>query len=492
MKSEIPNNQDSFDYFRQLHGEIGYVDQILQSVVYISGLPSAHLYEKIIFESGDIGYIISISQTYSEVLMLTHRDISVGSQAARTAQGITMPVGDMYLGKVTDPLGVVVNTAQVKTNESRAVDLSPEGLSSRSKIIEPLETGVPIVDLVVPLARGQRELVIGDRKTGKTSFLLQTAYYCVNNGYKCIYAAIGKRNSDIVEAISFFQRHNCLDKVEIIASTSSDPAGLIYITPFSAMTTAEYFRDRGEHVLLILDDLTNHAHTYREIMLMAKKFPGRNSYPGDIFYTHARLLERAGNFKKGSISCLPVCESIMGDLSGYIQTNLMAITDGHIFFDVEIFNEGRRPAINPYLSVTRVGEQTQRGLVRDVSRELNRFLIYYQRLKQIKHFGSEMAGDVRKFMQRGDLLMTFFDQAPDVLVPLNLSIYLLACIWIDYYKDTPTNEVKSSIATLLKAYEENEVFRNNITNMLNSYEKFKDLIAAIGQRNLVPSTILKF
>ncbi|MFC1621848.1 F0F1 ATP synthase subunit alpha [Patescibacteria group bacterium] len=346
--------------------ELGYVQLVKPPVVQVQGLPGARPRELVLFESGGIGYVLGMTNEYVEVLLLGDPRIGIGSKVARTNKNLTVPVHTSFLGQSLNPL--CEGSGPFPSDpEFRAVDVftSPE-IAKRSRITKPFLTGVTLVDLMIPLGRGQRELVVGDRKIGKTEFLLQTMLKQAKEDVICIYASIAKRKADIRNIEDFAKEEGIMDKLLMVISASTDPLGLIYITPYTAMALAEYFKDQGHDVLLILDDLTTHAKFYREISLVNNKFPGRGSYPGDIFYTHARLLERAGNFKtdKGpkSITCLVVAETVEGDISGYIQTNLMAITDGHIFFDKDYFEEGRRPAINHFLSVTRVGRQTQSRL----------------------------------------------------------------------------------------------------------------------------------
>ncbi len=352
---------------------------------------------------------------------------------------------------------------------------------TRSAITTPLETGVSIVDLVVPLARGQRELVIGDRKSGKTSFLLQTVTTQAKKGVLCIFASIGKRQSDIYHLHEHFTRVGIQDKVVIVAASSTDASGLQFLAPYSAMTIAEYFRDQGQDTLVIFDDLTAHANIYREINLLLRRFPGRSAYPGDIFYTHARLLERGGNFKVGdktaSISCLPVVQSVIGDLAAYITTNVMSMTDGHIFFDTQLFDQGRRPAVNPFLSVTRVGLQSQTGLTRDVSRQVSSFLVHYERIRQYSHFGAEVSQEVRDSLRVGDQIVAFFQQLPDQIVPMNVNLFIIALLWSRIWSDGDMNALKVTVATIIKRYAAEEQFTQAIDGMVSQSKALTDLMA---------------
>ena len=370
-----------FEEFLKKTGEVGYVDEMIHSVAYISGLPEAQAYELVVFENGDFGEIISLGEHHLEVVPFSKTSFPLGSRVARTNAFLQVGASKNLLGKSIDPLGNVLEYLdgdKASTQDGatyRRIDQRAPGVLERKKTDRPLETGVALVDLVIPLGKGQRQLVVGDRKTGKTNFLVQAIFNQAKQGTVCIYAAIGKKRIETKRALEVLKSKGIVDNLITVATSPADSPGLIFATPYTAMSIAEYFRDQGHDALVILDDLTAHAKYYREISLLAKRFPGRSSYPGDIFYIHSRLLERAGNFKTGSISVLAIAELIFGDLSGYIQTNLMSMTDGHIYFDTDFYNQGRRPAINPFLSVTRVGFQAQTPLVRDLSRTLSSYMV---------------------------------------------------------------------------------------------------------------------
>jgi F-type H+-transporting ATPase subunit alpha len=470
-----------FDYYLEKNKEIGYIEQVLHSIVYVGGLPSAKHSELVLFESGSVGQVINLEEGHVEILRLSKNKVRVGDKVARTNEVLKSPVGEGLLDQVIDPLGNLFfegQGASLKTTEDqRPIDVAPPGIETRSAIVEPLETGVALVDMVVPLGKGQRELVIGDRKTGKTMLLTQAVLTQAARGAICIYAAIGKRKFDIKQIVELFEAQGVSSNVVIVASTSSDPAGLVYLTPYTAMTIAEHFRDQKKDVLVVMDDLTTHAKYYREITLLARRFPGRSSYPGDIFYTHSKLLERAGNFKEGSISCLPVAETVLGDLSGYIQTNIMAMTDGHIFFDSEFANLGRRPAINPFLSVTRVGHQAQSPFMRDLSRELSSFLVRHKKLRDFLHFGAELGENVRRVLDTGDKLIAIFNQPPNLVIPINANVIVIISLWAGFWKDIPVSETKKQAMKLIDVYRSDENFRNQVDNLINTE---KDLVGAVN------------
>jgi len=473
-----------YDYKTSLekNGEIGVVDQVLHSIVYASGLPKLRLNEIVVFERGQIGLTISLSKEVSQILVLSHEGVKVGDKIARTGESFLLDISEDVLGKVLDSLGNPLNGVKFRAGDKRKVDIAPPLLKNRRLVVEPLETGVPLVDLLIPIGRGQRELIIGDRKTGKTQFFIKTIANQARRGNVCIYASIGKRISEIKEMLNAVEAMEANNNTVIVATSASDAPGLIYMTPYTAMAVAEYFRDRGRHVVLILDDLTNHAVYYREISLLARRFPGRSSYPGDIFYIHSKLLERAGNFPNGSITVFPVAESIMGDISGYIQTNLMSITDGHIFFDAELAALGRRPAINPFLSVTRVGQQAQSPLVRQLSHELSSFLVTLERLREFEHFGAELSEEIIQKLALGDRILEFFDQPRDV-VPINMSVLVMAMIWIGSWKNQKKEDVKVKWGKMIDEYNTGGTFKKKIDDLISKTDTYNGLLNALRENN---------
>jgi F-type H+-transporting ATPase subunit alpha len=475
----------NFDYYLGKLGEIGFVEEVVHSIVTVSGLPEAHPEEVVIFESGDVGQILSINEDSLEVLILSKTQISVGSKVVRTGGLLQVPVGNEFLGRIIDSLGNPIDKGKAIKGTYSPIDTQPHGIVGRKQIDRPLETGVTAVDLVVPLAKGQRELVIGDRKTGKTQFLLQSFLNQARKGTICIYAVIGQRQIDIKKHYEFILANKIQANSMIIATSASDPSGLIFLTPYTAMTYAEFFRDKGLDVLLVLDDMTSHARYYREISLLAKRFPGRGSYPGDIFYSQARLLERAGNFKTGSITCLPVAESVLGDLSGYIQTNLMAMTDGHIFFDIDLYNKGKRPSVSPYLSVTRVGHQAQTSLQKDLSRQLSSFLVSYDRMQQFMHFGAEVGESVKRILDLGKKVDLLFSQVENTTIPVNANIVILAGLWAGVWNETEVNILKKEMEQVILNYQTNAGYKKQVDSIISTSKQFSDLVNAIRQNNQI-------
>jgi F-type H+/Na+-transporting ATPase subunit alpha len=469
--------------------ETGFVEMVAHPIAQISGLPQARSGEVVVFETGELGLITSIDRDFNEVLVFSENPVALGIQVARTNEILGIPVGKELLGTSLNPLGKALydNMLSPHPKDFAVVDTYPLGIEHRERVTSPFVTGVTVVDLMIPLGKGQRELILGDRKTGKTEFLLQTMLTQAKSNTICIYTCIGKKKTDIMAIEAFVEKNKINENTLIVATSSSDSLGLIYLTPYSAMAVAEYFNRLGNDVLIILDDLTTHAKFYREISLLSKKFPGRASYPGDIFYTHARLLERAGNFKTqggvNSITCLPVAETLEGDISGYIQTNLMSITDGHVFFDPNLFNEGRRPAVNYFLSVTRVGRQTQSKLRWGINRELNSFLSLFEKTQRFVHFGAELNEGIRATLSMGDRVLSFFDQPMGSVLHLNVQIVMFCLIWAGFFNDKNGVQIKQITQKAIKSYDTNMDFKKNVDELVESVKEFNELLGKIGAKS---------
>lgn len=406
----------SFKYCKEKIKDIGIVTEFKGSLIMVDGFKGGFIGEGVVLEDDNHGIILSLTNGFTIVSLFTRNSVKAGTKIARTGSLLKVSIGDGMVGHVVSALGYDLDSKKdpSKDIEAREIDSSILDISKRSKIKNFLETGVAVCDLITPLGEGQRELIIGDRKTGKSHFLYQMTLNQVKSGKIIIYAFIGKKASEINKAVAFFREHKMMDKIIIVASSAGASPAEIFVAPFSAMSIAEYFRDKGKDTVVIFDDLTTHAKYYREISLLAKKFPARESYPGDIFYTHARLLERAGNFningKDVSITAFPVAETYLGDFAGYIQTNLASITDGHLYFDNELFLKGVRPAINIFLSVTRVGKQTQDPAHREASGKIMTLLKKHAELARYLKFGTEISSQVKDTIEIGNNLYAFFNQ----------------------------------------------------------------------------------
>lgn len=456
---------------REEFGEYGVVEELHHPLVFVRGLPGAALGEVVTFESGASGQVMGFTEELMEVLVFSGERISPGMEVARSGKQVSILVGDTLRGRAINPFGEPLLTDDVikLTGEERRVDSLPPHISSRTGITRPLHTGTSVVDLLLPLAKGQREAVIGDPTTGKNSFLLTTVRAHAEEGI-VVYAAIGKPWNDIKKVYNFIVQSVKKENVILVAASAEDMISLIYLAPFTAMAIAEYWRDKGHDVLIVLDDLSTHAKFYREIGLLARRFPARESYPGDVFYLHARLLERGGNFthpEKGevSITCLPVAETVQGDVTGYIVSNLISITDGHLLFDETVFSEGRRPAINIPLSVTRVGSHTQSKLVRELHRKLLVLLNRHDEAQRFTHFGAELHSSLQRVLEAGDSLLALLSQPLFVAVPYQVQIILAAMTWMGWLNGQ-AKEIAQWRDKLTQQYTKDEKIRTYFEQLL--------------------------
>ena len=481
--------KNEFNKCLELTGETGYVESVIPPIVYVNGLPGVRFGEVVYFETGEMGTVIALGSDNAEVLLYSRNPIVVGTQVARSGMPLKMPVGGEYIGHSIDPLGRSTSESVYipRPTEYRILDRPAPGIDMREKITQSFETGVAVVDLMIPLGRGQRELVLGDRKTGKTEFLMQVLLTQAKQGSICIYTGIGKKKVDIKRAEEFVLRHDLTQNTIILSTSSTDPLGMIYITPYAAMTLAEYFRDQGRDVCIILDDLSTHAKFYREISLIGRRFPGRNSYPGDIFYAHSRLLERAGNFKTEhgikSVTCLPVAETIESDISGYIQTNLMSITDGHVYFDHELFEQGRRPSVNYFLSVTRVGRQTQNKVRWGINRELSSFLTLYEKTQRFIHFGAELNEGIKSTLSMGTRILNFFDQPMGHTVGVNIQVFIFCLIWIGAIPEEDSARLQYITSKCTTLYDNNTEFNKLVNSLIGESTDFNLLLGRISSQS---------
>lgn len=470
--------------------EEGVVEKIIDSLLYVKGLNGVRIFEEVIFENGGRGFVFSIDRDHSICLLTSQSEVKKGLKVSRSDSLVGINLGESLKGKIINPFGESLDKNNPVTNcrDFRIFDSEVPTIKDRAIIDENLHTGVTVVDMMVPLGKGQRELIIGDRGTGKNWFANSVIKSAASNGLVCIYCGIGKKKASVQGIVSEFKNFEFEKNIISLISYANDPLGLSYLAPYAAMTIAEYYKDLGHDVLVVYDDLGTHAKVYREISLLCKRFPGRNSYPSDIFFTHSKLLERAGNFKTKSknvsITCLPIVESLGGDISGYVQTNLMSMTDGHIFFDIDMYNQGVRPAINYFLSVTRVGRQTQSPIKYKINRELNNILSLYEKTKAFIHFGAEISEGVRLNLRLGERLLQFFDQTGDVLVPNNIQVLVFVLIWSQkwdiYSKEQIQNEVKRLIylyendTNFMKIVDELASVSTDLNNYIENFARYED------------------
>lgn len=467
--------------------EYGIVEEVRHPIVICSGLPGAKINEIIIFENDFVGQVLSLDTNSVEVVTFSRTPVTSGTRVTRTNDKLFVSVGDELLGKVIDPLGnLLYGKFEKEPNTKREIDIAPPRIDRRARITKQLNTGVSIIDSMLPLGKGQRELVVGDRKTGKTSFVFNIAktVAALAANDVVIYASIGKERAESQRLRQAFQKEMEDRRIVIVSASSDQSPSLIDLAPYSAMTLAEYFRDQGKDVVVIFDDLSTHAKFYREMALLGKRFPGRDSYPGDIFYKHARLLERAGNFKladqkEASITCLPVAETQDSTLTDYIISNLIGITDGHILFDIDAFNKGMRPAVDIFLSVTRVGKQTQTKLTREITGHTLKLLKIYDDTLSYQHFGAELSTDVKKLIDKGEKIYKFFEQATDVSIPTQVQALFLTLVIEAYFNKRRNSEIQGYRQTLLEKYTNDPKAKDKI-DALFAATSYKDYVKAIG------------
>jgi len=396
--------------------EVGSIISIGDGIARVHGIDNAMAGEMLEFPHGIYGIALNLEEeSVGTVLLGEFQAIKEGDQVKRTGRIISVPVGDELLGRVVNALGQPIDgKGPIVTKQFSPIERIAPGVVDRQPVKEPLQTGLKAIDAMVPIGRGQRELIIGDRQTGKTAVAIDAILNQKNTGVICIYNAIGQKQSTVAQVVRTLEEADAMRYTIVVAATASDPAPLLYIAPYSACTFGEYFRDTSRHALVIYDDLSKHAQAYREISLLLRRPPGREAYPGDVFYLHSRLLERAAKLKAeaggGSLTALPIIETQAGDLSAYIPTNVISITDGQIFLESDLFNQGVRPAINVGNSVSRVGGSAQIKAMRQVAGTLRLDLAQYRELAAFAQFGSDLDKATQAQLNRGARLVELLKQ----------------------------------------------------------------------------------
>src|SRR4249920_476668 len=396
--------------------EVGSIISIGDGIARVHGVDNAMAGEMIEFPHGVFGIALNLEEeSVGTVLLGDFSQIKEGDTVKRTGRIISVPVGEEMLGRVVNALGQPIDgKGPIASKQFSPIERIAPGVVDRQPVKEPLQTGLKAIDAMVPIGRGQRELIIGDRQTGKTAVAVDTIINQKGLGVICIYNAIGQKQSTIAQVVKTLEEEGAMEYTIVVSAGASDPAPLLYISPYSACTIGEYFRDRGRHALCVYDDLSKHAQSYREISLLLRRPPGREAYPGDVFYLHSRLLERAAKLKKelggGSLTALPIIETQAGDLSAYIPTNVISITDGQIFLESDLFNQGVRPAINVGNSVSRVGGSAQVKAMRQVAGTLRLDLAQYRELAAFAQFGSDLDPATLRQLNRGKRLTEILKQ----------------------------------------------------------------------------------
>jgi F-type H+/Na+-transporting ATPase subunit alpha len=411
--------------------EVGILTQVKDGVAILTGLYGGFFGELIEFENGVQGFIIDLTEDNVGVVVLgDYLTLKAGTQARATGKILSLPVGDGLLGRVIDPLATILDGGEkVKLDKRYPIERIAPGVVYRKPVSVPLQTGIKSIDALIPIGRGQRELIIGDRSTGKTTVAIDTIINQKNENVICIYCAVGQKTSKVAGVIETLRQHDALKYTVIVSATASDPAAMQYIAPYSATALGEYFMDQGKDVLVIYDDLSKHAWSYRQISLILRRPAGREAYPGDIFYLHSRLLERACRIDEkhggGSLTALPIIETLEGDIAGYIPTNIISITDGQIFLETELFNSGIRPAVNVGTSVSRVGGSAQTKAMKQVAGTLKLDLAQYRSLAAFSQFESDLDAETKKFLNRGAKTTQVLKQKKHVTYSLAQEVAIL-------------------------------------------------------------------
>jgi F-type H+-transporting ATPase subunit alpha len=428
--------------------EVGTVVSIGDGIARVHGVERAMAGEMLEFPHGLFGIALNLEEESVGVVLLgDYTAISEGDTVKRTGRIISVPVGEEMLGRVVNALGQPVDgKGPIVTKTQLPIERLAPGVVDRLPVKEPLQTGLKAIDGMVPIGRGQRELIIGDRQTGKTAVAVDTIINQKGQDVVCIYNAIGQKQSTIAQVVKTLEEAGAMDFTIVVAAAASDPAPLLYISPYSACTIGEYFRDSSRHALVVYDDLSKHAQAYREISLLLRRPPGREAYPGDVFYLHSRLLERAAKMRSelggGSLTALPIIETQAGDLSAYIPTNVISITDGQIFLEADLFHQGVRPAINVGNSVSRVGGSAQIKAMRSVAGRLRLELAQYRELAAFAQFGSDLDKATQAQLNRGRRLVEVLKQPQYRPLPVEQQVAIIFAATNGYLDDVPVERVR--------------------------------------------------
>lgn len=437
---------------------IGRVQSFKDSVVTIEGLETVKANELLYFANGATGVALNLEYSIVKALVFGGSDcVRTSEEVRRSGVVMQIGVGKNVLGRIIDPLGHAIDGhGAIVYEEFRAIEKKAPGVITRKKINEPVETGLKVVDSLVPIGRGQRELILGDRKTGKTTIAVDTILNQVEAKKKfrahvsCVYVAVGKRMSEIVRISRLLEEKGVAEVTALMVARASDPASLQFIAPYAACTMAEYFTYHGHHALIIYDDLTRHADAYRQISLLLRRPVGREAYPGDIFYLHSRLLERAvklsSKFGSGSLTALPIVETIQGDVSAYIPTNVISITDGQIYLDLNRHQEGNRPAVDPGISVSRVGSSAQARMMKKLAGTLKLDLAQFREVEQFSKFGSELDGATRALLFRGRLMVRMLTQNRNKPVSMYKQLLVFFLTNTDFFVNTVAANLSVDLA----------------------------------------------
>jgi len=427
--------------------EIGYVISVGDGISKVHGLDKCKSNELLEFSNGTFGMALNLEENLvSAVLLGSDVGISEGSLVKRTGNVVSVPVGENMIGRVVNALGQPIDAkGPIEAAEYRPIERKAYGIIERKSVSVPLQTGIKAIDSMIPIGRGQRELIIGDRQTGKTVIATDTIINQRGKNVICIYVAIGQKQSTVTSVVDTLYKNGAMDYTIVVSATASEPAPLQYIAPYSGCTMGEYFMDKGRDVLVIYDDLSKHAVAYRALSLLIRRPPGREAYPGDVFYLHSRLLERAARLSEeyggGSLTALPIIETQAGDVSAYIPTNVISITDGQIFLETELFHAGVRPAVNPGISVSRVGGNAQIKAMKKVAGSLKLLYSQYRELAGFAQFGSDLDADTMARLEQGKRIVEVLKQGRNSPIAVELQVAIIYAVVNNLLREIKVEDV---------------------------------------------------
>jgi F-type H+-transporting ATPase subunit alpha len=435
--------------------QVGRISTIGDGIARVTGLPDAAVNELLEFDGGVVGIALNLDEDSIGVVVLGSVDrLEEGQVVRATGRILSVPVGDGLLGRVVNPLGEPIDgKGPIASDETRRLEVQAPGIVDRQPVKQPLQTGIKAIDSMTPIGRGQRELIIGDRKTGKTTVAIDTILNQAGQGVKCIYVAIGQKGSTVAQTVNTLREHGALDYTVVVSAPASEPAPFKYIAPYSGCAMGQHWMEHGEHALIIYDDLSKQADAYRQLSLLLRRPPGREAYPGDVFYLHSRLLERSAKLSDarggGSMTALPIIETKAGDISAYIPTNVISITDGQIFLEADLFYSGIRPAINVGNSVSRVGGSAQIKAMRAVAGTLKIDLAQFRDLEAFATFGSELDKTSQAQLDRGYRLTELLKQGQNSPVPVEEQVLAIYAGTNGFVDDVPVDQVRRFEADLI-------------------------------------------
>ena len=483
IKEQIKHYEHKVD-----SNDVGTVISVGDGIALVYGLDQAMLGELLLFPNDIFGMVMNLESEHVGVVLLGEDTlVKEGDTVKRTKTVMEVPVGDNMLGRVVNALGQPIDgLGEIKTSKTRPIERIAPGVIKRKSVDTPLETGITAIDAMTPIGRGQRELIIGDRQTGKTAIAIDAIINQKDKGVLCIYVAIGQKNSTVAQIVDKLKEFGAMDYTLVVAATASEPAPLLYVAPYAGVAMAEEWMEQGKDVLIIYDDLSKHAVAYRTLSLLLKRSPGREAYPGDVFYLHSRLLERAckldPKFGGGSITALPIIETQSGDISAYIPTNVISITDGQIFLQVDLFNAGQRPAIDSGLSVSRVGGAAQFTATKQVAKSLKIELANFNEMKSFAQFGSDLDASTVSILKHGEVLLQVLRQEQYKPRQLSQQVFELFMAKEKYLDDLETTKVRPTLDEVFKYINTNhpDLFKSIDTNKKMSEEVEQGLKAVIN------------